>query len=316
MSPLVAKNLLLVSVCSAWLIACGGDVSEETNASEDALGEPQTRGFVTPSLAIADEQRVFARYAHLDPARVIPDNLLFDTVAMFDANVARLENKGHVAIVDFAKPSGKKRFYDVDMESGAVVAHAVAHGSGSESGNGYATRFSDTNNSHMSSLGFVVTGSTFEGTHGRSLLLFGLSPTNAHTRARDIIIHSAAYVSESSPRQGNSWGCFALDARVKDQVVTHLVSGALLYAGLGKPNVGPRPSAGGTPLPAPPPDPDAVPAPSDPDAAAPSPCAGDGACNPGNGGSGLICVSGTCTPGCHTNAQCPGTTTCQSGTCR
>ena len=179
------------------MIACGGEVSEQTGASEDALGEPQTRGFVTPSLALADEQRVFARYTHLDPGRVIPDNLLFDAVAMFDANVSRLGNKGHVAIVDFAKPSGRKRLYDVDMQTGAVVPHVVAHGSGSDGANGYATRFSDTNNSHMSSLGFVVTGSTFNGEPGRSLLLFGLSPTNAHMRARDIIIHSAAYVSES-----------------------------------------------------------------------------------------------------------------------
>ena len=303
MSP---RNLL-VSLGTAWLVACGGEVSEETNASEDALGESQTRGFVTPSLALADEQRLFARYAHLDPARVIPDNLLLDTVAMFDANASRLLNKGHVAIVDFAKPSGKKRFYDLDMQTGAVVAHAVAHGSGSESGGGSSTRFSDTNNSHMSSLGFVVTGSTFDGEHGRSLLLFGLSPTNAHMRARDIIIHSAAYVSESSSRQGTSWGCFALDPRVKDQVVTHLVNGALLYAGLGKPNVGARPIAEGQPMPVPPPEQDSE---------VPSACEGDGACNPGNGGSGRICVGGTCTSGCRTNAQCPGTTTCESGMCR
>jgi hypothetical protein len=45
-------------------------------------------------------------------------------------------------------------------------------------------------------------------------------------------------------------------------------------------------------------------------------CASDGACNPGNDGSGLICVSNQCVPGCHTNAQCPGVTTCHSGQCR
>ncbi len=51
-------------------------------------------------------------------------------------------------------------------------------------------------------------------------------------------------------------------------------------------------------------------------------CAGDGTCNPGSNGSGLICSSGQCTPGCRSNAQCPGTTTCRfssgaaTGTCR
>jgi hypothetical protein len=308
MSSARARALLLVTLCSAPLAGCGGEAGEQTGATEDALGEPQTRGFVTPSLALADEQRVFARYTRLDPGRVIPDNLLLDAVAMFDANVAHLSNKRHIAIIDFAKPSGKKRFYDVDMQSGAVVPHMVAHGSGSDGSNGYATRFSDTNNSHMSSLGFVVTGSTFSGEHGRSLLLFGLSPTNAHMRARDIIIHSAAYVSESSSRQGTSWGCFALDPRVKDQVVDDLVNGALLYAGLGKPNGAPRPTAEGVPAPAPPP----VVAPESPPGA---PCASDGACNPGNEGSGSICVAGRCAPGCRTSAQCPGATTCQDGMC-
>jgi 3D (Asp-Asp-Asp) domain-containing protein len=45
-------------------------------------------------------------------------------------------------------------------------------------------------------------------------------------------------------------------------------------------------------------------------------CASTGACNPGNDGSGLICVENRCVPGCITNAQCPGVKTCQSGQCR
>jgi len=44
-------------------------------------------------------------------------------------------------------------------------------------------------------------------------------------------------------------------------------------------------------------------------------CSSDGACNPGNDGSGLICVSGQCVPGCRSNAQCPGNTMCHSGQC-
>ncbi|MCC6662334.1 MAG: hypothetical protein IT375_01260 [Polyangiaceae bacterium] len=45
-------------------------------------------------------------------------------------------------------------------------------------------------------------------------------------------------------------------------------------------------------------------------------CTSDGACNPGNDGSGKICVGGVCVPGCKTNAQCPGVTTCKSGQCQ
>lgn len=45
-------------------------------------------------------------------------------------------------------------------------------------------------------------------------------------------------------------------------------------------------------------------------------CAGDGACNPGNDGSGLICVAGRCVPGCRQDNQCPGIKSCISGQCR
>jgi 3D (Asp-Asp-Asp) domain-containing protein len=70
--------------------------------------------------------------------------------------------------------------------------------------------------------------------------------------------------------------------------------------------------------------PPAAPAPSEPPSTNPAPstsggsgraCTNDGACNTGNDGSGEICSSGRCVTGCHTNAQCPGNTTCRSGQC-
>ena len=45
-------------------------------------------------------------------------------------------------------------------------------------------------------------------------------------------------------------------------------------------------------------------------------CASDGACNPGNNGSGLICVGGRCVTGCKTDAHCPGIQTCEAGKCQ
>jgi hypothetical protein len=45
-------------------------------------------------------------------------------------------------------------------------------------------------------------------------------------------------------------------------------------------------------------------------------CGNDGQCNPGSDGAGLICQAGSCVPGCHTNAQCGGNTSCVSGQCR
>jgi hypothetical protein len=45
-------------------------------------------------------------------------------------------------------------------------------------------------------------------------------------------------------------------------------------------------------------------------------CANDGDCNPGSDGSGMICQSGTCVPGCHHSYQCPGAQRCVSGECQ
>jgi hypothetical protein len=64
-----------------------------------------------------------------------------------------------------------------------------------------------------------------------------------------------------------------------------------------------------TPTTAPP----STPAPTTPTGPA---CANDGVCNPGNDGSGKICQSGHCVPGCRTNAQCPGSTRCVAGQCQ
>lgn len=58
------------------------------------------------------------------------------------------------------------------------------------------------------------------------------------------------------------------------------------------------------------------PAPSTPSTPTGPACANDGACNPGNDGSGKICQSGRCVPGCRTNTQCPGSTRCVAGQCQ
>ncbi len=67
------------------------------------------------------------------------------------------------------------------------------------------------------------------------------------------------------------------------------------------------------PAPTPPDDDDATPTPTPTPGAA---CNSDGQCNPGNDGSGKICTAGHCTPGCHSNAQCPGSTQCTAGQCQ
>jgi 3D (Asp-Asp-Asp) domain-containing protein len=78
----------------------------------------------------------------------------------------------------------------------------------------------------------------------------------------------------------------------------------------------PTPAPTPTTEPSPPPAPTTpLPAPTTPPASGGKACSSDGACNPGNDGSGLICTGGQCVPGCRSNAQCPGVTTCNAGQC-
>ncbi len=104
---------------------------------------------------------------------------------------------------------------------------------------------------------------------------------------------------------------------------------------LGPCNATPAPAPTPTPAPAPAPTTDtpddppvdppvdpgapADPGSPDPGATPPGPvgaaCSGDGSCNPGTDGSGKICQNGHCVDGCHSNAQCPGSTTCNGGQC-
>ena len=108
----------------------------------------------------------------------------------------------------------------------------------------------------------------------------------------------------------------------------YAVNAARTSLPLGPCNAAPPPPPAPPPAPAPAPAPTTDPTPDDPGTPVDPPdpgttpaepvgaaCSGDGACNPGNDGSGKICQNGHCVDGCHSNAQCPGSTTCQGGQC-
>lgn len=163
---------------------------------------------------------------------MIPTSLLEKAVVYFDANKSKLGNTNYLSIVDFSKNSAKKRFFIVNMKTGAVVSYYVAHGKGSDPDfDGLATKFSNTAGSNMSSLGFYRTAEVYSGAHGRSLRMDGLSASNSNVRARAIVIHGADYVHASATKQGRSNGCFAFPMSQKDDIITLLKGGSLIYAG-------------------------------------------------------------------------------------
>lgn len=145
----------------------------------------------------------------------------------------QIEKSNVITIIDFDKSSDEKRFFVVDMETRQILVNTyVAHGQ--NTGGLDATRFSNSLNSHQSSLGFYLTDKTYYGKHGLSLRLDGLDRgINDNARKRNIVVHSADYVSEEFiakyNRLGRSWGCPALPKEGFEEVIDEIKNKSLLF---------------------------------------------------------------------------------------
>ncbi|WP_409479785.1 murein L,D-transpeptidase catalytic domain family protein [Pseudobdellovibrio sp. HCB154] len=137
-----------------------------------------------------------------------------------------------IAIIDFTKPSDVRRLYVMNVKTGQFTAHHVAHGKGS--GVRFATKFSNINNSKMSSLGLYLGGSVYSGGHGASLNLHGLDPSNNKAAERDVVMHAANYVSDKFLKQtgrlGRSWGCPAVSTALMKRMNADFSNGGVIYA--------------------------------------------------------------------------------------
>lgn len=138
-----------------------------------------------------------------------------------------------LTIVDFSKPSSEKRLFIIDMATQKVLLYTlVAHGR--NSGEKMATRFSNLDATHQSSLGFYVTGGTYIGGNGYSLRLKGLERGfNDKAESRAIVMHGAPYVSEqvvkSTGRLGRSWGCPAVSQQEHKKIIDLIKGGSCLF---------------------------------------------------------------------------------------
>jgi hypothetical protein len=172
-----------------------------------------------------------------EQAKRIPREAMAKAFDYYRQHPELVKNRDYVTIVDFNQPSTEKRMHVIDMKTGEVedvlCAHAV------NSGNNYASIFSNENGSKKSSLGIYLTAETYIGKHGLSLRLDGMEPTNSNARKRDIVLHGATYVSDETiqkqGRLGKSWGCPAVPQPISERLVQQLKekSVLLLYRGTG-----------------------------------------------------------------------------------
>ena len=143
------------------------------------------------------------------------------------------ENSNLISIVDFSLSSTQKRLWVIDLEKKVVIFNSlVAHGK--NTGEEFAQKFSNTESSYQSSLGFYITESTYNGSNGYSLKLLGMDPGyNDAALQRAIVMHGADYVSEDfikfQKRIGRSWGCPAVPRALAEPIIDTIKGKNVLF---------------------------------------------------------------------------------------
>lgn len=166
----------------------------------------------------------------------VAPSLLRQALDALERHRGSLVHRDVVGIADFSLSSATPRFYLVALAGGSASAHLVAHGRGSDPAHtGWLERFSNEPHSNATSAGAYRTDGVYIGSHGHSLRLAGLDPTNSNAESRALVVHGAWYVSEEIIREcgklGRSQGCLAVAKSSLDEILTRLGPGRLIYAG-------------------------------------------------------------------------------------
>lgn len=191
--------------------------------AEKTLNAPKS-----PVIANTIDAQIENVYSHLDAgSAALPQRTSFFKAlqGFYKLKAEGKVTKDILTLVDFSMSSNAKRLWVIDLATNKVLYNSlVAHGR--NSGEEFATTFSNKDESNMSSLGFFTTGEVYKGKHGMSLKLDGLQKgLNDHVRSRAVVIHGADYVCETfiknHHRLGRSQGCPAIPQElVKDIIGT------------------------------------------------------------------------------------------------
>lgn len=175
-------------------------------------------------------------YESLDATKYDMPNYESFTKAFEGYNLLQQQGKiknETLTIVDFSLASTQERMWVIDMQTQKIVLQTlVAHGR--NSGDNYATKFSNTAESFQSSLGFYLTGEVYQGKHGTSLRLDGLEyGINDNARERAVVVHGADYVSKEIIKQqgrlGRSYGCPAVSNTVSNKLIQLIKNKSVLF---------------------------------------------------------------------------------------
>jgi hypothetical protein len=133
----------------------------------------------------------------------------------------KLNNTDVITIADYSQSCNNKRLYVIDVVNMQLLFQTyVSHGK--NSGNEFATSFSNQKESNKSSIGFLITGEMYWGNYGTALRLDGAETgINDNVRNRDIVFHGSNYVNEKRIFErgsiARSLGCPAVP---KNEIIT------------------------------------------------------------------------------------------------
>jgi hypothetical protein len=190
-------------------------------------GEPLVP--VTPAPPV-----VAAPVAPAGPIGIDPQ-LFARAKAALERHRRTLRHTDRIGIADFSSPSRDPRFHVVDLASGQVTSHRVAHGRGSDRGHtGFLDNFSNDFGSNATSNGAYSTADFYHGKYGLSMRLNGLDWSNNNALDRAIVVHQAWYAEPDMigvhGKLGRSEGCFAFGRNSHFEIMRTLGEGRMIYA--------------------------------------------------------------------------------------
>ena len=201
--------------------------SAASNSLPTLLAPAQPPLMPNPRLTVPAQPQALTAPGGIDPQLFARAKAALDTHKVWPRDA--------MAIVDFSRPSSEERFYVVDLMSGQVEGHRVAHGRGSDPDHsGFVERFSNDFGSYASSNGTYLTGDYYNGKYGLSMKVRGLDWSNYNAEPRAIVIHNAWYAEDDMigihGKLGRSEGCFAMSRKSQYDVMRRIAGGRMIYA--------------------------------------------------------------------------------------
>lgn len=194
-----------------------------------------TKSEKSAATAVSSSEELY-RSIVFEQGHELNEEVFFKAVTGFEnmKKAGLLNGDSHLLTVcDFSMSSNTKRLWVIDMNEKKVLFNSlVAHGK--NTGEEFATNFSNTESSLQSSLGFYITDATYDGDNGYSLRLLGMDKGfNDAAYRRAIVMHGADYVSEEfaamHKRIGRSWGCPAVPRDLTKPIINTIKGRNLLF---------------------------------------------------------------------------------------